>query len=348
MEKYDPRKGWVNPNMEMDQNSSEQFEEKTTTPPKVSIIVPVYRVENYIRQCVESILRQTYNSFELILVDDGSPDRSGAICDEYAKNDSRVRVIHKENGGVSSARNRGIDEAKGEWITFVDADDSIDQETLSKCSRYFEMADMVRFSMRFIYSEDMKSYRDFTLSEVTKEDYLSMIIARETIMGVWGGFYLRKMFVDNNIRFDENLISGEDWVVLVHLVALSREISIIVDPLYYYNKINENSCTYSYSFKRSFSTLRAFNKIECLLSDLCLDGYERPLSKAKCEIGGDFYSCLFRGRHNVAKKDVKAYSSLLNISRRDIRLGGSSCKRRFFLMTVRSSIGRTIIGWLTK
>ena len=93
--------------------------------PKISVIVPVYKAEKYICRCVDSILAQTFTDFELLLIDDGSPDNSGAICDEYAASDSRVKVFHKENGGVSSARNVGLDNACGEWITFVDADDWI-------------------------------------------------------------------------------------------------------------------------------------------------------------------------------------------------------------------------------
>ena len=91
--------------------------------PKYSIIVPVYKAEDTIRECIDSVLKQQYTDFELILVDDGSPDNSGGICDEYAANDSRIRVIHKENGGVSSARNIGIDTALGKYIIFRDSDD---------------------------------------------------------------------------------------------------------------------------------------------------------------------------------------------------------------------------------
>ena len=92
---------------------------------KISIIVPVYKVEQYLSKCIESILAQTFQNWELLLIDDGSPDNSGKICDEYALKDSRIRVFHKENGGVSSARNLGIDNARGEWITFIDSDDYI-------------------------------------------------------------------------------------------------------------------------------------------------------------------------------------------------------------------------------
>ena len=90
---------------------------------KVSVIIPVYKAANCLRRCVDSILNQTFTDFELILVDDGSPDQSGRICDEYAIRDTRVKTVHKENGGVSTARNAGLDIAIGKWIVFVDSDD---------------------------------------------------------------------------------------------------------------------------------------------------------------------------------------------------------------------------------
>jgi len=96
----------------------------------VSVIVPVYNVEEYLGRCVDSILAQTYTNLEVILVDDGAKDSSGAICDEYAARDARVRVIHKENGGLSSARNAGIDAAKGDWLEFVDSDDWIEPDAV--------------------------------------------------------------------------------------------------------------------------------------------------------------------------------------------------------------------------
>ena len=100
--------------------------------PKISVIVPVYNTEKYLNRCIDSILAQTFTDFELLLIDDGSTDCSGKICDEYAAKDSRVRVFHKENGGVSSARNMGLDNAQGEWITFVDSDDWVHEDFLKK------------------------------------------------------------------------------------------------------------------------------------------------------------------------------------------------------------------------
>jgi Glycosyltransferases involved in cell wall biogenesis len=95
--------------------------------PLISVIVPVYKAEEFLPKCINSILSQTYTNFELLLIDDGSPDNSGKICDEHASKDSRVRVFHKQNGGVSSARNLGLREARGEWISWVDADDWIEK-----------------------------------------------------------------------------------------------------------------------------------------------------------------------------------------------------------------------------
>ena len=92
---------------------------------RISVIIPVYNTEQYLSRCLDSILSQSFDDFELLLIDDGSTDSSGAICDSYAEKDSRVRVFHKENGGVSSARNLGLDNAKGEWIYFVDSDDEV-------------------------------------------------------------------------------------------------------------------------------------------------------------------------------------------------------------------------------
>ena len=98
--------------------------------PKISIIIPIYKVEKYIRECLDSILNQTFTDWEALLIDDGSPDNSGVICDEYAAKDNRFKVFHKENGGVSSARNLGLEKATGEWVTFIDADDWIEKEAV--------------------------------------------------------------------------------------------------------------------------------------------------------------------------------------------------------------------------
>ena len=105
----------------------------TNQSPKISVIVPVYNVQKYLSRCIDSILAQTFTDFELLLINDGSKDNSGKMCDEYAKKDTRIHVFHKENGGVSSARNLGLENVQGEWITFIDSDDYLNINFLSNC-----------------------------------------------------------------------------------------------------------------------------------------------------------------------------------------------------------------------
>lgn len=130
---------------------------------EISIIVPVYKVEPYLRKCVDSILAQTFTNFEVILVDDGSPDNSGKICDEYAIKDSRVRVIHKENGGLSSARNAGIDIARGKYLGFVDSDDYIAEDM------YEVLYENLKFYDADISSVEIIPFRDDKYENTSKE-----------------------------------------------------------------------------------------------------------------------------------------------------------------------------------
>lgn len=311
--------------------------------PKVSVIVPVYGVESCLDKCVESILHQTYSDWELLLVDDGSPDKCGVMCDEWAKRDKRIKVFHKKNEGVSSARNLGLEKAEGTWVTFVDADDSIGPETLEKCALFFESADVIRFSTRFVYSEDGKKFRDFVLPALSQEDYISRIIARETILGVWGGVYLRKVFVEHNIKFDKSLVNGEDWVVLLQLILLAKKIAILPDTLYLYNKTNENSCTYTFNFKKSFSVIRALDKINELLKEEGGACFEKSVSRAKCELGYNFYASVISKSYKVSKEELEKYSALIGITKNDIRIGAHTIKERVFLMCFCNRLGQMVL-----
>ena len=140
---------------------------------KLSIVVPVYNVEQYLHQCIDSILHQTFQDFELILVDDGSPDDCPKICDEYAKNDSRIKVIHKTNGGLSSARNAGLQIARGEYISFIDSDDFLDPITYTHVFSIFnkENVDVVIFGRYEVYGKNyvLVGYVDAMWGEIDEE-----------------------------------------------------------------------------------------------------------------------------------------------------------------------------------
>lgn len=178
----------------------------------ISIIVPVYKAEKYIHRCVDSILAQSYTDFELLLVDDGSPDNCGAICDEYATQDSRVRVLHKENGGVSSARNLGLDNAKGEWITFVDSDDWVESEFLDKLINGGN-ADLVVGST--VRTSGMKQQLDDRLYDMKSiPDFLNQYLDNLLMLAPWGKLFRSSIIEDNHIRFNKDIRFGEDTLVV--------------------------------------------------------------------------------------------------------------------------------------
>ena len=210
--------------------------------PKISIIVPVYKAENYLRRCVDSILNQTFTDFELILVDDGSPDRSGEICDEYEQKDSRIRVFHKDNGGVSSARNLGLDNVQGEYVTFVDADDWIDADNLSKCSSVItnNMLDLLQYSFKRIDNKGRIMQVKKISSDVLD---LKHYLKKENFnMCVWGNFIKTSIIQLNNIRFEESIKLAEDQIFMIETMSMSRRLQSI-DSVFYNYFFNPDSAT---------------------------------------------------------------------------------------------------------
>lgn len=191
----------------------------------ISIIVPIYKVEKYIHRCIDSILAQSYTDFELLLIDDGSPDNCGVICDEYAVMDSRVRVFHKENGGVSSARNLGLDNAQGEWITFVDSDDWLETEFLERIIAVSDTDLVVGGCNRTSGRNERLFDNRYDRSTVPNflNEYLTMLLLRTP----WGKLYRRCLFEDNHIRFNTNIRFGEDTLVVFEYLCHCDSISSV-------------------------------------------------------------------------------------------------------------------------
>lgn len=184
---------------------------------ELSIIVPVYKVENYLSKCIDSILRQEFANFELILVDDGSPDRCGIICDEYAAKDSRIKVIHQNNQGVSAARNSALNIASGTYLTFVDSDDWIDREmykVMIQCAKETK-ADVVICGVNY-FNDSGKFIRSDLIREATieKEELLADLYGTPNPIGgaCWNKVFLSSKIKD--VRFRKNLTMAEDWVYL--------------------------------------------------------------------------------------------------------------------------------------
>ena len=193
--------------------------------PKISIIVPVYKVEKYLNKCVDSILGQSFSDFELILVDDGSPDNCPFICDEYAKKDSRVKVIHKTNGGLSDARNAGIEIAKGEYLAFIDSDDYVAPDTYEHAFNLMleNNADMVVFDAvivnenqdaEFIDSEEFFVYdKNVALTE--------MIVNRKFSVNAWNKLYKKELF--SSLRYPKGMLY-EDLALTYKLIDLCKTV----------------------------------------------------------------------------------------------------------------------------
>ena len=206
--------------------------------PKVSIIVPIYKAEKYLNRCIDSILAQTFTDWELLLIDDGSPDKSGDICDEYAKKDTRIRVFHKKNGGVSSARNLGLDNVQGEYVTFVDSDDWIDVNTLNVCFSQIEIDDLDFLQFSYTRNErKLGNVLDFEFHVCTLKDYIN---EKKLLLCVGGTIFSVDVIKQNHIRFNEKMKLAEDQLFVLSCMELSKRIMRIPNILYYYY---DNPCS---------------------------------------------------------------------------------------------------------
>lgn len=228
---------------------------------EISIIVPVYNVEKYLKKCVDSILNQTFRDFELILVDDGSPDNSGAICDQYAKEDTRVRVIHKENGGLSSARNAGIEDAKGKYLGFVDSDDYIaeDMYELLYNNIIKEDVDLSICGVFDVYKgERPKVLPDFR-KVCTKVETMKLILDANIIsVHAVNKLYKRTLF--NSVRYPLGTIT-EDAAVILDIVDQCEKIVVDSTQKYFYYHREDSISSKNFSTK-NLQTIEVWNENE--------------------------------------------------------------------------------------
>lgn len=232
----------------------------------ISFIVPVYNVEMYIKKCVESIINQDYKNIEIILIDDGSTDKSSKIIDELSKKDKRIITIHKPNGGVSSARNIGLDRAKGEYILFVDGDDFIDSDY---ASYFVNLINTDTFDIA--YSSKCYDLNNKTRSETdnykvyNSDDAIEGIYLGKFGVAVWNKIYKREFLNKNKIRFDENIWYGEG--MLFNIVCLKNTDRIIVgDRLVYHQVFNPQSAMRKFNMESNLCGIRSLDIQKSILS----------------------------------------------------------------------------------
>ena len=216
----------------------------------ISIIVPVYKAEAYLSKCLDSIIQQTYRDFEVILVDDGSPDNCGHICDQYAEQDMRIRVIHKSNGGVSEARNAGIREARGEYITFVDSDDWADSRLLEILWNGIEKGAQISVCGFYTvwdrlpkpWRKPSEEYHVMTGAEAARD----MMYTHSLDTSAWGKLFHRSCF--DNISFPVSCLY-EEVATTYKLFMTQIAVAVTTQPLYYYVKHQGSIVASAYSHK---------------------------------------------------------------------------------------------------
>ena len=272
----------------------------------ISIIVPVYNVEKYICKCIDSILNQTFTDFELIRIDDGSTDKSGKICDEYKKKDSRIKVIHKKNEGLSSARNIGLDIAQGKYIGFVDSDDYIDEnmyEVLYKDIRN-NNSDISMCEYDFIYDNNqIEEFNDEKyIINYSNYEALSLFYTSKYMFFVvaWNKLYKKEIFKD--IRYPVGKIN-EDGFIAHKIIFNCKKITYNSEKLYHYYQSN-NSIT------RSKFTIKNLDKLEYMSERITFfknNGYEDLSLQAKSSFINEFFKLYFRAKSELNINKYKLY-----------------------------------------
>lgn len=302
---------------------------------KVSIIIPAYNAQNYIKRCLESIIAVEYENKEIIVIDDGSSDQTGMICDKYAEKYKEIKVLHKENGGVSSARNLGLDNATGEYIFFVDSDDYVSKDLVENlCAK--EDEDFVQGNCRVLQSENLSEI--MTYQEIFEDFALYWFESNPTF--VWGNCYKREIIEKNQLRFDENVKIGEDGRFNIHYLSVCNKIrrtlaspcihtevdtsavhKLYIDRL----EIQKEECKLVEQFSRnqeSMFRLRWFYWHIILLhysKHIKLNGKKSDIKKIKQKLKNSFHSAYFRETLPYIRKngtlDEKIESVLMGMYR---------------------------------
>ena len=302
--------------------------------PLISIIVPVYKVEKYLRRCVDSLLTQKYESIEVILVDDGSPDRCGDICDEYACKDNRIQVIHKTNGGLSDARNVAIPIAKGEYISFVDSDDWVSSYYISNlygaaCKRNADIA-ISWFENVFENKEIQSSPIDYPLKAqyLTVEGCLKRLLYQEGVeTSAWGKLYKANLIRD--LRYPVEKLY-EDIPVTYEVVKRSKVIALVENVDYYYYQRADSIQNKHFNTNKMDGVMHCRNMMESIKREFPELG-----KAAECRYFSTVCNILFQikdNEHNKEKaklwREIDKYRKSVLFNAEARKIGRASCRER--------------------
>lgn len=298
---------------------------------KISVIVPIYNVEKYLSECLNSIINQTYENLEIILVNDGSTDKSLEICKRYEKIDSRIKIISKENGGLSSARNIGIKNASGEYISFVDSDDFIEVNTAYEDMYNIaleEKSDIVAGNAVWYWSQENKNVqpRDmslFSYSPMMAEDFfLASLKSGRIYAPVWLNLYNKDLIINNNLYFKEG-IYHEDEEFTPKALLKSNRVSIYNRNFYIYRQRN-GSIINSFNCKKDLDKLNICINLEKEIKNIKNNELKIYFKNYITEIAIDIiYKCELKDiskevkdfiNRNAVRKNIKIRSNILNLN----------------------------------
>lgn len=270
----------------------------------ISIIVPVYNAQKYIKRCVESIVNQSYQKWELILIDDGSKDDSSLICDELKQTDSRIHVVHTVNQGASAARNRGLDEAAGDYITFVDADDWVKPNHLEVLVNQIDSD--VDLCINSFIADLYYGSRPYQYKEVKTHENIESINAFFTILlqhsqFLWNKLFKSNIIKDNHIRFNTYISLGEDNIFILEYLNYIRGLSASSVCTYHYDQIDENPFSLGRR-KRSVDAITYQLKNNC---EAILKLYDKYNIELLYEYASDYFYTRIFERIFVPNVDVK-------------------------------------------
>ena len=281
----------------------------------IGVVVPVYKVEKYIAECIDSILAQTYTNFHLILVDDGSPDDAGYICDEYAKKDPRITVIHQENAGVTRARARGVEEAEDcEFIMFVDSDDKLLPNALEEFySKTDDCTDIIMNTCYYINDNKIFTYYSYKGTEIIDFKYF---VRRNIYLDggePWGKLYRRSLFNKEIFNIPREIFCGEDVLMNIRVAFKSKSNIRTIDKPVYIHRIHDESVFYNFKQNPEYEEVFREN-LEKSIPRECFTEYTNEYIGSRVlrwrMFGGN---CLKKPEwagtrfHKQLKKDVKVY-----------------------------------------
>lgn len=285
--------------------------------PKISVIVPIYKAEKYLNRCIDSLLAQTFSDFELLLIDDGSPDKSGDICDVYAEKDSRVRVFHKKNGGVSSARQCGLDNAIGEYVIHADPDDWVEKDMLASMysKATYDNSDIVICDFYMDMARSTK-YIHVNISSNNHKILLQEILSDKLHAALWNKLIRRELYHRYNISFPIEMNLWEDKFVCTSLFMNDVKVAYLPIAYYHYdNCSNSNSIVRNVSKNSIDSQIYYITHFEGLLNDIKYESLFRDMKlmvKDRAFVCGDLsyndFINIFPDVNSNFKKSFKLFS----------------------------------------